>query len=160
MSKRHDPLKPLKREARELGLRWADVEAAYRQLKQEVREEREHPNTVRETAWCYFTALRPGCWPFWRHGFLSRYGRKLSAGGDYTCVPGYDTLAQEMASLFPEFATDDGTERLWDFLFSPYERLPDRITLYRRALEWVAGEREEAAEWEETMDTVTDLAPF
>ena len=91
------------------------------------------------------TASTPGCWPFWRHGFLARWGDKLAKGADYTCVPGYDDLAQEVAAVHPEYSGDDGTERLFDILFSPYNRMPSAEELYRQALELAESCREPAS---------------
>ncbi len=122
-------------EARARGLRWAAVLAAYRQIKQTEREIRQHPNAVRASAWMMHTASRPACWPFWRHGFLSRYGRRLARGADLTVISGYDEIGQQIASEFSEYAGDDGTERLFDFLLSPYNRLPDRDTMLRAAVD-------------------------
>ncbi len=127
-------LQTLRNETKGLGLRWSMVQAVYCELKRAEREKREEPNAIRSTAWTMYTANSPGCWPFWRHGFLSRFGRRIARGADYTAIPGYDEIGQEIASCFPEYATDDGTERLWEFLLSPYDRLPDREQLYRRAL--------------------------
>ncbi len=50
-------------------------------------------------------------------------------------MPGYDEIAQQIATAFPEYATDDGTQRLWDFLFSPYDKMPSRYELIEEALE-------------------------
>ena len=121
-------------EARARGLKWPDVIAVYRELKQTERDRREYPNAIRSTAWMIATASTPGSWPFWRHGFASRWGRKV-AEGDHTLVPGYDEIAQQIATAFPEYAGDDGTERLFDFLFSPYDRLPSRAEMLRKALD-------------------------
>ena len=53
------------------------------------------------------------------------YGERVQRG-DFTAVPGYDGIAQQIAGQFPEYADDGGTERLWAFLMSPYEPLPPR----------------------------------
>jgi hypothetical protein len=130
----------LKREARQRGLCWADVRECYAELRETERERRQHPNELRETAWCIATT--PGSWPFWRHGFLSRFGRLVARGKDYTSIPRYDTIAQEVAWHFPEYTDDHGTARLWDFLLSPYDRLPDAETLWRKAIEMAAHRSE------------------
>jgi len=125
----------VKRAAKQRGVPWAAVRGAYQELKASESERREHPNQVRAAAWCVATARTPGCWPFWRHGFLSRWGHKLAQGHDYTSIPGYDTISQEIGWMFPEYTGDDGTERLWDFLLSAYDRMPSSEQLYRRALD-------------------------
>lgn len=129
-------LKELRSEANSRGLSWSDVDAAYRELKAIEQDKRAHPNDVRQTAWMFATASTPGSWDFWRHGFSSRWGRKV-AEGDHTLVPGYDELAQSIAAEFPEYAREDGTERLFDFLFSPYDKMPPRETLCRDAMDEV-----------------------
>ncbi len=125
----------IRSEARRRGLKWAAVVEAYRELKAERWEKRQRPNEIRATAWMMHTASTPGCWPFWRHGFASRFRTRLARGADHTIVPGYDEIAQQIATEFPEFATDDGTQRLWDFLFSPYDKMPSRYELIEEALE-------------------------
>ncbi len=125
----------LRQEARDRNLPWSAVEAAYRDVKAAEWENRRVPNEVRSFAWMLFTASRPGCWPFWRHGFLSRYGRRLARGADHTIIPGYDEITGQVAGSFPQYATPDGEDRLWSFLLSPYDKLPDRHTLYQKALD-------------------------
>ena len=134
-----DTLHRVREEAQALGIDWGDVKAAYRWVLDAEREKRAHPNQVRQAAWMMATASTPGSWPFWRHGFLSRWGQRIARGADHTIVPGYDEISQEIASEFPEYAGDDGTERLWDFLLSPYDRLPSREDLYLAALDLVAS---------------------
>jgi hypothetical protein len=75
------------------------------------------------------------------------YGRRVDRS-DFTCVRGYDALAQEIGWLFPEYAD---AAKLWAFLLSPYDRLPDRGRLYRRAFEEVASEQSDTEQ--------TDLEP-
>ncbi len=124
-----------RREARRRGFAWSDLRAAFEVLWDGERQKRERPNEIRATAWMMATGSTPGCWPFWRHGFLSRWGGRIAKGQDYTIVPGYDEIGQQIATQFPEYATADGTERLFAFLLSPYDRLPARADVYRRALE-------------------------
>jgi len=124
----------LRSEAKRRGLRWSDVLDAYRDAKAAEIDKRRRPNEVRQTAWWLATASTPGSWPFWRHGFAKRWGARVDRG-DYTAVPGYDEIAQAIATQFPEYAGDDGTERLFDFLLSPYDRIPGRPELLERALD-------------------------
>jgi hypothetical protein len=128
-------LSQIRQAARSRGLSWAAVQAAYWELKEAERAKRQRSNEVRQSAWMLATASTPGCWPFWRHGFWARWGHKLAAGSDFTVVPGYDEIGQEMGGLFPEYSGDDGTERLFGFLFSPYDRMPSREELYQKALD-------------------------
>lgn len=130
-------LAELRREAKVRGLSWADVRAAYREIKAQEWEKRQRPNEIRQVAWCVATSR--GCWPFWRHGFYARWGARVERS-DYTAVPGYDLIGQTVATEFPEYGTDDGTERLFEFLLSPYDRMPDRETLYQWAMDRVERE--------------------
>lgn len=104
----------------------------YQQLKYMAREERSYHNEVRQFAWRCANPRTPGSWPFWRHGFLSRFGRRVERSG-YTGIPNYDGIAQQVGWEFPEFATDEGTDRLWDMLLTPYNRLPSRDELMSQA---------------------------
>ena len=134
------PLYLIRREVQERGLRFADVQAAYWEVKENEREKRRRPNEIREAAWMMHTASRPGSWPFWRHGFCARFARQLARGQDHTCVPGYDEIGQQIATAFGEYGGDDGTERLWDFLFSQYDRMPSREEMMGRAMDLVERE--------------------
>lgn len=149
-----DPLQNIRQDARRRGLRWADVHATYMELKAAEQEKRERPNEIRQAAWSMLTTK--GCWPFWRHGFAKRFGRQLAKGADYTIVPGYDEIAQQIGWEFPEYAGDQTqTEALWDFLFSPYDKMPDRMTLYEAALEETERQAGRA-----DVNQLTDDVPF
>lgn len=108
--------------------------ATYREIKAEEQEKRARDCEVRETAWYHWTFHRPYAWEFWRIGFQNTVGRKLAkTDSDISAIPGHDTLAQEMGTMFPEYADD--AERLWDFLLSPYVPMPRKDELMRRAEE-------------------------
>lgn len=130
-----DTLQHVRREAKRRDLPFSAVRDAYRQIKQTEREKRERPNEIRALAWMMAVASTPGSWPFWRHGFCSRFGRRLARGADYTIIPGYDEIGQQIGTLFPEYADDDGTERLFEFLLSPYDKLPGPEETYHKALD-------------------------
>ncbi len=132
----------LRREAKRLGLAWPDVLGRYRQLKEEAIERREIPNAVRELAWQIATWYSPGCWPFWRHGFAKRWGRRYFEN-DQTAIPNYDTIQQQVGWYFPQYAGLDAEHALFEFLFSPYDRLPAAAELYDRAIADVAAWRDE-----------------
>ena len=134
-----------RREARQRGIPFDLVEGVYEELAAAERDKREHDNAVREYAWTH--AVTPGSWPFWRHGFFSRWG-KLIEEGDYTYVPGFDHLATIVAGRFPEYAGRDGCARLWAFLMSPYNKLPAPIELWERALDRAADLHARRAEWQ------------
>jgi len=124
-----------RKEARRRNLTWADVQAVYEELKAEAYEIRERPNEIRRVAWTMYTSA--GCHSFWRHGFVARFGDRMARGADLTSIPFYDELAQQVSWEFPEYADDAGTERLWDFLLSPYDKLPSAASLYAEALDRV-----------------------
>jgi len=131
------PITTIRREARDRNLPWPAVQDAYRQIKEDEREKRERPNAIRERAWCM--AVPVGWHPFWSFGFQSQWGKKV-AELDHTVIPGYDEIAQEIGWEFPEYANDTGTERLFDFLLSPYDRMPSAEEMYRRAMDRVEFE--------------------
>lgn len=131
---------PIRQEARRRGLDWEAVREAYCELREMETVKRERPNEVRQVAWTLATASTPGSWPFWRHGFVSRWGRRVDQH-DYTVIPAYDEIAQEIATEFPEYAGPDGAQELFDFLLSPYDRLPTADQLYRRAMDHVEWSR-------------------
>jgi hypothetical protein len=111
------------------------VQQFYAELREQERLRRERPNAIRELAWQLYTWNSRGCWSFWRTGFRNRFQHKIARGSDFTIVPGYDVLATAVAVEFPEFDADDGAARLFDLLFTPYDRMPSRDELWRRAEE-------------------------
>lgn len=128
----------IKREARRQGLAWDDVRGEFERLWLGEQLKRERANEVRQAAWFFHTAHTPASWPFWRHGFLSRYERRMQRS-DYTSIRGHDTLWQEVSWHYPEYAQAGGCQALWDFLLSPYDKLPRREEVYEQALEVVAA---------------------
>lgn len=131
----YSTLSEVRTEAKRRGLRWAHVRDCYRLIKEQEAAKRQHANEVRQTAWYIVKARSPGCWSFWRVGFQHCFAEPVARGKDLTAIPGYDTIAQELTWQFPEYAGPDGTERLWDFLLSPYDRMPPTDELYRKALD-------------------------
>jgi hypothetical protein len=103
----------LRQRCQEAGVKITDVKAMYQFLRDVERDAQERPNAVRQAAW--ETCTSKGCHPFWRHGFEKRWG-KIYHENDVDALPfDYDRLAQIVASYFPEYDTDDGTERLSPF---------------------------------------------
>jgi hypothetical protein len=126
----------LRQRCQEAGVKITDVKAMYQFLRDVERDAQERPNAVRQAAW--ETCTSKGCHPFWRHGFEKRWG-KIYHENDVDALPfDYDRLAQIVASYFPEYDTDDGTERLFAFLFSPFVPKKPAAELYNEAIERVA----------------------
>lgn len=121
-----------------------DLRQAIAEVRAIEREKRERANEIRQTAWCHFKFNRPLMWSWWQTGFAHNYGKRVERS-DFTAIPGYDTLAQEMAALFPEYSDDDGCARQWDFLLSPYETLPPRANLVRQAKQLLRDRRRQPA---------------
>jgi len=126
-------IEAIRTEAKAAGVPWSWVIAACRELRAQEADAREHANEVRRHAW-FLHASAAYAQPFWRIGFRTRFGRLVDAH-DYKRIPGYDTLHRELCCRFPEFADDDGCERLWSFLMAPYDPVPRRAALMARALE-------------------------
>lgn len=112
----------------------ADIKAAAREVVARHKEQYAYTNEIRRTAWAMHTAKTPRAHGFWRHGFQVRFARRVNLQG-YTAIPNYDGIAQAIATMFPEFGTDDGTDRLWELLLSPYERIPSGDALRDAAID-------------------------
>lgn len=120
--------------ARRLGIGWGDVQAAAKMVRAQEKQARADLDELRQTAWC---CNRPGSWPFWRHGFKSRWGKRVD-DHDYTVIRGHDTLHQECVASLGLFADD--LKGFWDFLMSDYQPLDPWPTVLLAAI----GELEEA----------------
>lgn len=116
---------------REAGYSWADFCNVYQAVKTHERDRRERPNEIRAMAWAMLSS--PGCWSFWRCGFQNRYGAAVEQY-DLTVIPGYDEIGRVIGLQFPEYGDDEGTERLFDFLMAPYDKMPGRDELIELTL--------------------------
>ena len=87
---------------------------------------------MRQLAWQSFHANHPGYHPFWRHGFQAHWGKRVDAH-DYTVIPGYDELFEEVSGEFPEWRERD-THDFYAELLSPCPRLETAAELWERAL--------------------------
>ena len=136
----------LKTEAQARGIRWRDVQDALAEVKAAEWARREREVSIRRWAWTTWTRHSPGCWEFWRHGFRRVLGKRGDAH-DFTSIPRYDTFARTLAYEFPEF-TDD-VAGCWEFLLSPYNRLPSVAEMYEAALQLVERSRAELVDCHE-----------
>lgn len=144
----------IRRETRDRNLPWLSVQDAYRQIRHEEWEKRQRPREIRRAAWCMATS--PGCWPFWGIGFQKRWGKR-AAELDYTVVPRYDEIVQEIGWYFPEYAHDNGAEELFEFLFRPYDRMPSAEEMYRQAMDRVDFELFTSAPVDDTISAFPDF---
>ena len=138
-------LQTLRQQARRGELPREEVEAIYRGLIEDAHHQAERRNGVRQLAWHLLVGHDSGSAPFWRHGFAKNYGKRVERH-DYTIIPGYDEIHDSVAREYPEYAGDDGEYRLFDFLFSPYEKLPSRAELYAEAMDIAQAMIEKASE--------------
>lgn len=144
--------------ARANGLKWIDVVEARKDVEKAWRETSgyDYEMEVRKVAWEATVGHGTAASKRFRHGFAQRFRSAIAKGGDYTAIPGYDSIAQQVAAEFREFANNDdscsGTERLFDLLLSPNTKIPT-IDLYREALDMVAhGEYHDHDIWFDSSD--------
>lgn len=126
----------LKRQARQDGVAWADVQALASELRQHDRDARERANEIRRESWERMVPRT--CWPFWRHGWRVRYPKAFE-GGDWRNIRGFDVLAAGMALAYPELGNGDACENLYNELLKPYRRAKAPERLYREAIELLAS---------------------
>lgn len=88
---------------------------------------------MRQLAWQLFHANHRGVHPFWRHGFRAHWGKRVDAH-DYTVIPGYDELFEEVTNEFPEWRERDMSD-FYDELLSPCPRLETAAELWNRAFD-------------------------
>lgn len=134
----------IKAEARENHVPWATVREIAEAMIEAERESRGYDNEVRQFAWFLVTAHTPASQPFWRHGFRSRFGRRVEKHG-YEAIPRHDLIHMQVASQFPRFDTPTGIDDLFDFLFADYVPLTPRGEVYAAALAFALEEAEAAA---------------
>lgn len=137
------PTAELKREAKQRGIRWNDVVECKNDIERDwkLQSGYDHEMEIRKVAWHAYVGHDTPSAAFYRHGFARRFRRQLAKGRDYTCVRGYDAIAQQVAAEFPEFTnvddTCEGTARLFDLLFAPNTVIPT-AELYSEAFDMVA----------------------
>jgi hypothetical protein len=128
----------LKAEATARGLNWSDVRAAFEMVREQERDKRAHGDDVRRSAWHLATALEPHLGCYWKYGFANPWKRwpKLLER-DYTIIPNHDVIAQEVASHFPEYHRNGGTEQLFNELLAQHDPMPSRETMFAAAMDMV-----------------------
>lgn len=124
----------LKTEATARGLNWPDVKDAFEMVRERELEQRAHSDLVRQTAWDL--TMEPHLRCYWKYGFHGPWKRwEKLLERDYTIIPNYDTIAQEVASHFPEYQGDDGAERLFGELLTKHDPMPSRETMFIMAMD-------------------------
>jgi hypothetical protein len=100
---------------------------------------------MRQMAWQCHNANYPRCWPQWRRGFQSRYGKRVDAH-DYGVIPRYDQLHGEISAYFQEFAGQEHEYKFWQELLAPLPALITDRELWAQALAAVAEHKAAAAD--------------
>jgi len=131
----------VKANAKAAGVRWSDVVELYRELRSMERPAVEHDHEIRRAIWEQY-CWTPGCAQFWFVGMERRFPRAF-ADGDRTLIPRFDEMADGLAMSYPQFACDDPSEKVWDFLTSPPQRFTEAGKLYSDALEMILHDRVE-----------------
>lgn len=127
------------------------LRAALAEVTAEQQAKRERSIEIRRAATAAYFGPQFERW--WAIAFRVRLGKHFADGGDHSTVVGHDTLAATIALEFPEFADEDGTQRLWDFLMSEHDPMPPRaklLELARDRLEYQAGRDAEADRYDTT----------
>lgn len=127
------------------------LRAALAEVTAEQFAKRERAVEIRRAATAAYFGPQFERW--WAIAFRVRLGKHFADGHDFSSVVGHDTLAATIALEFPEFADDDGPQRLWDFLMSPHDAMPSReklLELARERVEYLAGRDAEADRYDTT----------
>jgi hypothetical protein len=139
-----------KQQAAEMGLEWATVRACYRELREMEVMARQLKWEARSIAW---KTLAKG-----HGGRLKMAYRKAFTTGDMTMIPGFDSVAKELAACeIPQLGTDDPATALWDLVTANKDNLPPADETMREALERALELKVEAAECAAVAD---DTVPF
>lgn len=139
-----ETINELRAEAKQLGVPWSWVLELKEELIQLASESRAPRVEARQEAWFCYVGRKSGSAPFWRHGFQSRFGRRLAQGSDYTIIPCYDEIADAVRQMAEEYSAWDSAE-IWDFLLSDYEPWPPREHFYWEALHQIAASQQRPA---------------
>lgn len=110
-----------------MGLTAEQIAAHYGELREQERLQREWKWNIRDAAASMYGGMNV-------REFKNRNRRAFNCG-DMTNIPGFDSMAQELASWFPELDDDDKCQRLFDLLREPFDRLPPAEDTYREAID-------------------------
>lgn len=130
----------IKAEAKSRGIRWIDVVDTYRGLRKIENHTRQHDSAIRELVWSFYCG--PNSKGFWRHGMQVTFPHAFGEG-DRTNIPAWDTTAKYVACEFPQFATDDPSEAVFEYVQGDYVRQTPAAEMYREAIEIVAAHIED-----------------
>ena len=114
-------------ELKRAGISPLRVRAVYQELRERELSRRQWKWAVRGA----FFAMS-GCGTGQR--YKATYRHSFSAG-DVTNLPALDVLAREMAANFPELDCEDCTERLFELIREPVDRMPPSEATYRKAVD-------------------------
>lgn len=131
----------IRQQCRERGIPFSRVQDVYRELRANYRADVDADHTPRAAAYALAVG-NPNCARYWR--FFDRVYPQAWNGGDQTMIPRFDELASDLSLEFPQFATNDPAQSLWDFLHTDYLRMPSAAAIWAEALESSdAGEQSE-----------------
>ena len=139
-----------RREARDLGIPWDQVSECARELKRLAIDKREAMDGARRCAWqayCHYNGRSDGCHSFWRCGFEHVLGRIANSGRDYTAIRHYDEVAEAVAEQYSEW--EGRGDELWEWLGTPYERLPSTGDFVAEALYHMTPKLEQTEDFEQ-----------
>ena len=137
-------IRELREHARSLALPWPLVCDVKRDLAREDREAKDHPRSIRQVATYIAFASTPYRWSWWRIALQDVWG-EIYAERDHTAILGYDEIHQQVATQFREFDADDGEERLFAFLMSPFaEHYATAAELYQQAIDLLLHNRDDS----------------
>lgn len=122
--------KELRQQAKDNGINWATVLEIYAELRAFEQAERDYDAEIRLACWLPYS-YNADCNRFWRVGLSNRFPRAF-AEGDYTLIPRFDEVADQVRMQFPQF---DTTEKLWDYLTRDFVRMTPRVKLLQQAMD-------------------------
>lgn len=131
--------------AEELGLRWEDVQAEYRDI-------RRFEYDCRSYGW-HLRYLVGQAYGVPNLGILKGRYRRAFEGGDRDMLPRFDEVADGLALQFPDLARDgDPAEALWNIIAANWDDMPPADESWSeaidRCLDRAAYESESAVEFD------------
>lgn len=128
-----------KRIARQHSIDFTIVERVHQDIRRGLESQLKPAWELRREA---YRILAPTCQTWWRT-FGNQSIREFDGAfidGDYTRIPRFDEVADELVGQFPEFVSiDSPSETLFEFIRSPYQRMPPESETWPLAIDACMG---------------------
>lgn len=121
-------LRTMKRLAAEYDVQWTDIEARAAEIHAVAVQSNAREYEIRRAAYQSVCPPAKRHMPYWKsfgQWNNPRYRGAFGGGNDWTVIPNWDSVAEELAGMFPELWNDNRpAETLYQLIIAPVSQTP------------------------------------